>query len=110
MADEWRYSLHQRLAAHVGERGDALYSLGAGALAITVSSFAAFSSGQPNRRRVIHGVLITFDPNPHAIPCNTGQARESITLYLCEICKLVQRSATTDRTLVMSRGKRFESA
>src|SRR5215217_2410605 len=63
MADEWRYSLHQRLAAHFGERGDALYSLGAGALAITVSAFAAFFSGQPNRRRVIHGVLITLDPN-----------------------------------------------
>jgi len=62
MADEWRYSLHQRLAAHFGERGDALYSLGAGALAITVSAFAAFFSGQPNRRRVIHGVLITLDP------------------------------------------------
>src|SRR5829696_3290132 len=63
MADEWRYSLHQRLAAHFGERGEVLYSLGAGALAITVSAFAAFFSGQPNRRRIIHGMLTTLDPS-----------------------------------------------
>src|SRR5919107_6348655 len=44
------------------------------------------------------------------MPCNSGQPREQKTLCLCEICKPVQRSATTDRTLVMSRGKRFESA
>jgi hypothetical protein len=63
MANEERYGLHKRLADHFGDRGDALYSLGAGALAITVSAFATFFSGQPNRRRVIHGVLITLDPN-----------------------------------------------
>src|SRR5829696_7696292 len=44
------------------------------------------------------------------MPCNSEQYREQKTLYLCGICKLVQPSATTDRTLVMSRGKRFESA
>src|SRR5919112_5964304 len=52
----------------------------------------------------------TLDPNPDAIPCNRGQCREQKTLCLYGICKPVQPSATTDRTLVMSRGKRFESA
>src|SRR5215210_6622355 len=37
------------------------------------------------------------------MPCNTGQRREQKTLFLCGICKPMQRSATTDRTLVMSR-------
>ena len=35
--------------------------------------------------------------------------RERKTLYLCGICNLVQRSATTDRTLVKRLGQRFES-
>src|SRR5215210_7128687 len=37
------------------------------------------------------------------MPCNTGQRREQKTLFLCRICKPLQRPATTDRTLVMSR-------
>src|SRR5215210_451177 len=51
-----------------------------------------------------------FDPNPHAILRNSGQLRGQITAYLCGIRNPVQTSTTTDRTLVMSRGKRFESA
>jgi hypothetical protein len=42
-----------------------------------------------------------------AIVGNRGRRK---THYLCGICKPLQRPATTDRTLVMSRGKRFESA
>jgi hypothetical protein len=63
-----------------------------------------------NRRCVIHGVLTRFDPNPHAIPCNSGQCREQKTLCLCGICKPLQLSVTTDRALVAVAGKRFESA
>ena len=63
-----------------------------------------------NRRHVIHGVLTTLDPYPHATPCNTGQPRERRTAYSYGICRSLQHSATTDRTLVMSRGKRIESA
>src|SRR5215210_2969997 len=37
------------------------------------------------------------------MPCNTEQSRGRETAYLCGICKPVQRSATPDRTLVMSR-------
>jgi hypothetical protein len=44
-----------------------------------------------------------LDPNPHAVPCNSGQYREQKSRCLSGICKPVQRSATTDRTLVMSR-------
>ena len=51
-----------------------------------------------------------LDPNPHATSCNNRQYREQKTLFLCGICKPLQPSATTDRALVMSRGKRFESA
>jgi transcriptional regulator with XRE-family HTH domain len=52
----------------------------------------------------------TLDPNPHAIPCNSGQSREQKIAYLCGICKPLQPSATTDRTLVMRLSQRFESA
>jgi hypothetical protein len=51
-----------------------------------------------------------FDPNPHAIPCNPGQSREEKTAYKCGICKTLQPRATTDRTLVMRLGQRFDSA
>jgi hypothetical protein len=51
-----------------------------------------------------------LDPNPHATLCNSEQYRELKTLCICGNCTPVQRPATTDRTLVMSRGKRFESA
>jgi hypothetical protein len=44
-----------------------------------------------------------LDPNPHAVPCNSGQYREQITRCLCGICKSVQRPETSDRALVMSR-------
>src|SRR5215218_5652720 len=94
MADEWRYSLHQRLAAHFGERGDALHSLGAGALALTVSAFAAFFSGQPNRRRVIHGVLTTLDPSltltrtqSPAIVGNRGNRKSSSYVGIASLYK-----------------------
>jgi hypothetical protein len=50
------------------------------------------------------------DPNPDARSCNSEQSREQITLYLCGMCKPPQPSATTDRTLVMRLGQRFESA
>src|SRR5215210_2450350 len=63
-----------------------------------------------NGRRAIHGLLTTLDPNPGAIPCNSEQSRAQKTVYLCEICKPVQHSATTDRTLVERSGQRFESA
>jgi hypothetical protein len=33
-----------------------------------------------------------------------------MTTYICRICKPLQRSATIDRTLVMSLDQRFESA
>jgi hypothetical protein len=36
--------------------------------------------------------------------------REQKTRLLCGICSPMHLPATTDRTLVMSRGKRFESA
>jgi hypothetical protein len=62
-----------------------------------------------NQRRVIYALLTRFDPNPDAMPCNSGQYRGHKTPYLCGICKPVQRSATSDRALVMSSG-RFESA
>src|SRR5215210_3554086 len=112
MADEWRYSLHQRLAAHFGERGDALYSLGAGALAITVSAFAAFFSGQPNRRRVIHGVLFTLDPSLTltrtqypAIVGNTGNRNPFSYAKFASLCNAQQR--LTDHSKWA--GQRFES-
>src|SRR5215217_3185982 len=63
-----------------------------------------------NQRRVSHAFLTPVDPNPDAIPCNTGQSREYETAYLCGICNPVQRPATTDRTLVAGAGQRFESA
>src|SRR5215218_1094183 len=44
------------------------------------------------------------------MPRNGEQSREWKTLYLCEICKRVQLSTTTDRTLVKRLGQRFESA
>ena len=48
MAEEERYGLHQRLAERFGERaGEALYTFVATALAIAVSGFAAFFTGQP---------------------------------------------------------------
>jgi CBS domain-containing membrane protein len=48
MADEERYALHQRLAERFGERtGEALYTFVAAAMAIAVSGFAAFFTGQP---------------------------------------------------------------
>src|SRR5215204_4568694 len=37
------------------------------------------------------------------MPRNSGQHRGQKTRYLCGICKPLQRLATTDRTLVMSR-------
>ena len=54
-------------------------------------------------RRAIHGLPAPIDPNPHAIPCNSEQSREQEIAYLCGICTPLQPSATTDRTLVMSR-------
>jgi hypothetical protein len=42
-----------------------------------------------------------YDPNPHAMPCNSGKCWEQKTLLLCEVCKPVQCPATTDRALVM---------
>jgi hypothetical protein len=46
MADEERYGVHQRLAERFGERaGEALYIFVA-AMAIPVSGFAAFFTGQ----------------------------------------------------------------
>jgi hypothetical protein len=45
----------------------------------------------------------TLDPNPDAMPCNRGQHREQEAPFLYGICKPLQLSATTDRTLVMSR-------
>jgi hypothetical protein len=51
-----------------------------------------------------------FDPNPHATPCNSKQYREQKTLCLGDVSKSLQRSATTDRTLVKRLGQRFESA
>src|ERR671920_1027217 len=54
--------------------------------------------------------LTLVNPNPDAIPCKRWQHREQRTLYLCGNCKPVQRPATTDRTLVMRLGQRFESA
>jgi CBS domain-containing membrane protein len=48
MAEEERYGLHQRLAERFGEgAGEALYTFVATALAIAVSGFAAFFTGQP---------------------------------------------------------------
>jgi len=48
MAGDERHGFHQRLAERFGERtGDALYSFVAAALAIAVSAFAAYLSGQP---------------------------------------------------------------
>src|SRR5215211_4921264 len=44
------------------------------------------------------------------MPCNSEQSREQRAAYLCGICKPLQRSATTDRTLVAGAGQRFESA
>src|SRR5215217_3437722 len=44
------------------------------------------------------------------MPCNSEQHREQKTVYLCVIRKLLQCSATTDRTLVAGAGQRFESA
>jgi hypothetical protein len=35
--------------------------------------------------------------------CNSGQGKEQETRWLCDICKPLQRLATTDRTLLMSR-------
>ena len=46
-------------------------------------------------------ILTPVDPNPYAMPCNKGQAGEEKTAYLKVICKPVQHSATTDRSLVM---------
>jgi hypothetical protein len=58
---------------------------------------------QRNQRRVTCCVLTLLDPNPNAIPCNSGQCREQKTSYLRGIRKPVQLPATSDRTLVMSR-------
>ena len=55
-------------------------------------------------------ILPYFDPSPAASPCITEQSKEQKTAYLCEIRNPVQRSATTDRTLVMRLGQQFESA
>jgi hypothetical protein len=44
------------------------------------------------------------------VQCSATVGKEQKTLFLCGICRSLQRPATTDRTLVMSRGKRFESA
>jgi hypothetical protein len=63
-----------------------------------------------NRGHVIHGLQTPLDPNPDAMPYNSGQYREQKTLYLCVNCNPLQPSATADRTLVMRLGQRFESA
>ena len=46
----------------------------------------------------------------HVLPDTTWQAREEKPAYLCGVCMVVHISATTDSSLVKSRGKRFESA
>ena len=74
------------------------------------SPFLLACRAHRNRRRVIHGVLTLLDPSPYAILCNIEQYREQKTPYLCGICNPVQRSATTDCTLVAGAGQRFESA
>src|SRR5215218_6108129 len=47
---------------------------------------------------------------PEASLCNAEQPKEQEIAYLCGIRYLQQCSDTPDRTFVMSRGKRFESA
>ena len=48
MVGDERYGLHQSLVDRFGERaGDSLFVFVAAALAIAVSAFAAYSSGQP---------------------------------------------------------------
>src|SRR5215208_7880158 len=59
-----------------------------------------------NGRRAMHGLLTTLDPNPDAIPCNSGQSREHKTLYLCGICN--PRQAPGSATL--NRGQAARSA
>ena len=57
--------------------------------------------------RLTSSQVATVDPNPDAMPCNSGQHREQKTLCLCGICKPVQLPATIDRTLVAGAGRRF---
>ena len=52
----------------------------------------------------------TLTPLGTQIQCNPKQAGERKIAQECGICKPVQNPATHDRSLVMSRGKRFESA
>jgi NAD(P)-dependent dehydrogenase (short-subunit alcohol dehydrogenase family) len=54
-------------------------------------------------RGKIYGLPNLIDPNPDAVPCKSRQCWEQKTLFLCVIRNPVQRSATVDRTLVMSR-------
>jgi hypothetical protein len=61
-------------------------------------------------RGIVYVLPNPLDPNPDATRYNTGQSREQEIAYLCGICPPLQHPAITDRTLVMSRGKRFESA
>jgi hypothetical protein len=50
------------------------------------------------------------DTTGNAIRCNTLQPVAEKTAWKCGICNPRQAPATLDRSLVMSRGKRFESA
>jgi hypothetical protein len=75
-----------------------------------VSAFAAFFSGQPNRRRVIHGVLITLDPNltltRTQYPATVSNRENKNRVVMRDL----QPLATHDRSLVKRVGQRFESA
>ena len=64
------------------------------------------------------GIRIYYDDTGEGEPallclpgwCNTGQGRERKAAYLWGICNPLHTPATPDGSLVMSRGKRFESA
>jgi hypothetical protein len=59
---------------------------------------------QRYQRRVIDSVLTPLLTLTRTQPpCNTGQGRAQKTSYLCKFRKPVQRPATPDRSLVMSR-------
>jgi hypothetical protein len=50
------------------------------------------------------GTRPEFDPNPHAIRCNSSQYRDQKIRYLWVDSKRLQSRATTDRVLVAGAG------